>query len=308
MKLDDLTIESQRGSGLLLLSHQTAKESERDALKALIHDAAEKVCKANNAGYLKGCEEGQQKAISQQALARQSTSLPHGVVTGEDGRRTLYVNEFKVRSIDHANRLRGLRADQVCPFRDWGMPQRIRDYLEQEVLAPIIADAKARNGYTAQELGSAMGVAQIPPKDPPHQSADWALWVVKRLEAVEERAHLTLPEVEQLFKRVERLEKGEAALEKVNTGHARRLHNLEVGHEKKPEWERAVSARLNAIEIWKNSELATLLTEKVAEATLEKAQTGHALHVETCIAQLQAQIHDLQRHAHTGELPRGHRR
>jgi hypothetical protein len=286
MDLDELSREAQRGSGLLLLRSQTATVSEREALKQVVDEVKERLVKANNAGYFKGCEEGQQKALSQQAQARAADAHPHGVATGEDGRRTLYVNEFKVRSIDDANRLRGLRADQVCTFRDWGMPQRIRDYLENEVIAPIIADANDRN----------------PPKDPPHQSADWALWVVKRIEAVEqkagqlgalvtpggqERAHLTLPQlchkletdtasratVEELFKRVEGLEKGEAALEKVNTGHARRLHNLEVGASNREEWFNAVTARLNAIEIWKHDTLAKTLTELVEKVELALGRT-----------------------------------
>lgn len=315
MRLDELSKEAQRGSGILVLRQQTATLAEREALSTLIADMTERVVKANNEGYRKG----------QLALANRSGHFPHGVVTEEDGTRTLYVNEYKVRGIGDANKLRGLMADRVCSFRDWGMPQEVRDYLEQEVLEPLqasIRDAKENPGERKmREAREAHGVPQ-------HESSDWALMVLKRLEAMEvwrkacstavipwpadvlkrldtieknigEQLQVSASRstVSKLIERIERLEHGaagevagyqeqnkridaleqagqgsrllalEASLHKTETAnksHARRLQGLEMSEKQFSDWRSAVSARLNAIEIWKHDELATYLTEKVA--------------------------------------------
>jgi hypothetical protein len=74
----------------------------------------------------------------------------HGKVrVSQDGKRVLYIDERRVRNSADANRFRGVSVDRIERFHDPGMPPHVRLYLEEEVLAPIMADKR----YTAEEIG-----------------------------------------------------------------------------------------------------------------------------------------------------------
>lgn len=154
---------------------------------------------------------------------KRETGHPHGVyaltLPSGGSLRVLHVDETRIRTKDDANRFRGLRVDDVIVYPDDTIPEALKAYLHDEVLAPMRADIADRKPHPGErkmrEAASIYGqgklepdveylkrfahtlearlhdlerhayAGELPRAVPQHESADWALMVVKRLESLE---------------------------------------------------------------------------------------------------------------------------